>query len=96
MLIDDNIKKNYLKPKIQYKILQKMIMKIVASNAFESCLYFQIFENEIQRKKYYSGTVTPSAPYISTGRSVSLFFESDGSNTDSGFQLTYQSKLDVQ
>ena len=73
-----------------------MFIKIVASNAFKSWLYFQIFENEIQKKKYYSGNVTPSASYISIGQSISLFFESDSSNTNTGFQLTYRSKLDVQ
>ena len=61
---------------------------------FRNLLHLQISENGVQKIRY-SGTFLPSTPYISTGNSVSLTFQSDGSKTYSGFQLNYQSKFGV-
>ena len=63
---------------------------------FKNYLCFQISENELERAQRYSGTFVPPAPYISTGSSVLLNFQSDFLTTNKGFQLNYQSKLGLK
>ena len=76
-------------------LLQKCSKSLLPTTFSVFCLYNQITENGIQRQNY-SGTVFPPLQFISSGNSILLLFQSDGSTTDKGFRLKYQSKLDGQ